>query len=62
MRCYPNYSSVSSFSISKQFSIQQQQDLFNKLKEFNLVIISIHKSNALMHGNPINFLNQQFVF
>ena len=41
-----NYSSVSSFSISEQFSIQQQQDLFNKLKEFNLVIISIHKSNA----------------
>ena len=41
-----NYSSVSSFSISEQFSIQQQQDLFNKLKEFNLVLISIHKSNA----------------
>ena len=41
-----NYGSITHFSISEQSTISEQALLLNKLSDFNLVIVSIHKSNA----------------
>ena len=41
-----NYAAVDSFSISENANIKQQAIILDKLSEYNLVIVSIHKSNA----------------
>ena len=41
-----NYAPITFFTISEQYTSSEQAVLLNKLSEFNLVIFSIHKSNA----------------
>ena len=40
------YAPINHFSISEKASLSEQIDLLNKLSDFNLVIASVHKSNA----------------
>ncbi|MDG1934724.1 MAG: glycoside hydrolase family 3 N-terminal domain-containing protein [Flavobacteriales bacterium] len=41
-----NYASITHFSIPEKLSLSQKIELLNKLSEYNLVIASVHKSNA----------------
>ena len=41
-----NYASITHFSIPEKFSLSQKVELLNKLSEYNLVVASVHKSNA----------------
>ena len=41
-----NYASITHFTIAEKASISQQAVLLNKLSKYNLVIVSVHKSNA----------------
>tara|TARA_B100002052_G_scaffold88663_1_gene81561 strand:- start:25049 stop:27991 length:2943 start_codon:yes stop_codon:yes gene_type:complete len=41
-----HYAPITFFTISEQYTSSEQAVLLNKLSEFNLVIFSIHKSNA----------------
>ena len=41
-----NYSRVDSFSISENATIKDQAVILDKLSSYNLVIVSVHKSNA----------------
>ena len=40
------YAPINHFSISEKASLSEQIDLLNKLSNFNIVIASVHKSNA----------------
>jgi beta-N-acetylhexosaminidase len=41
-----NYSRVDSFSISENATIKEQAVILDKISSYNLVIVSVHKSNA----------------
>ena len=41
-----NYASITHFTIAEKATISQQAVLLNKLSKYNLVIVSVHKSNA----------------
>ena len=41
-----NYAPVTHFSINEKSSVIEQAVLLNKLSKYNLVIASVHKSNA----------------
>ena len=41
-----NYASITHFTIAEKATISQQAVLLNKLSKYNLVITSVHKSNA----------------
>ena len=41
-----NYASITNFTIAENANISQQAVLLNKLTKYNLVIVSVHKSNA----------------
>jgi len=41
-----NYASITHFTIAEKATISEQAVLLNKLSKYNLVIVSVHKSNA----------------
>ena len=41
-----NYASITHFTIAEKATISQQAVLLNELSKYNLVIVSVHKSNA----------------